>query len=181
MPTCRANWLRPLAFVLAAFTGMACGERAPREEIPIGGGYAQCEKHSAGGTDQSTEISLTRNTLLPGGTPNCTGKRSFSVAGREVFFTYIAYGELQDCPAGCFSSSFCAVVDGNSALLFSTTGSEPPFALDPSCYGANGAIDNRCLPGAQHPLVNEPVFQSFRDVEKSGGSFRFCFSGNVYH
>lgn len=176
MPTSLAKWPCLLACALPALAGTACGERTTREDIPVGGGYAQCEGHSANGSDQSAEISLTRNSLLPGGTPNCTGKRSFSVAGREVFVTYVAYGELQDCPAGCFSSSFCAVVDGDSALLFSANGIEPPFALDSSCYGANGAIASRCLPGAQHALVNEPAFQSFRNGEKSNGSFRFCFS-----
>lgn len=153
----------------------------------IGGSHAQCDGQSPGTADSSPEVAATINTLVPSGaTVRCTGKQSFQVNGRTVFFVIVPYGQLNDCPAGCFSSEVCAIVDGSDALLYSGvwySGSERPHSIPPDCpelgVAESGDTIQSCInqpAGFSHALTQDAAFRDFEQSQRSGGKFRFCFS-----
>jgi hypothetical protein len=154
----------------------------------VGGGYSQCDSESSGTSDNSPEVTATINTLVPlGTTVQCTGKQSFQLNSQTVFLVIVPYGKLNDCPAGCFSSEVCSIVDGSDTLLYSadwTIGSERPLSIPPDCPelgGAeNGDTTTGCTnqpPGFSHPVTQTTQFQDFRLSEKNNnGNFAFASS-----
>ena len=133
----------------------ACGdEQHPDSGLLVGQDYAQCEGRPGGGVDRSEEVMRTIETHLPTQEINCTDKKIFTLEGREVFFVYVAYGPLSDCPAGCFSSGLCAIYDPPQSLLY----------------------DEQNRLGLTHPLVGTQAFQDFRNEQKGSGRWRFCFT-----
>jgi hypothetical protein len=166
-----------LALVLAVCL-VSCGDS---EDGSIGGGFAQCQGHTPGAEDGSPEVAAAISTFVPSDAEvHCTGKRSFELDGRMVFFIMIPYGELQDCISGCFSSDVCAIVEGLDAFLYSADwnhGSERPLSIPPDCpelvFGVEGGGKVPDCTG--HPLTQEAAFENFKQAQGSGGPFRFCF------
>jgi tetratricopeptide (TPR) repeat protein len=121
--------------------------------------------------------------LVPSGSPiHCENARSFTVDGRSVRFSHVAYGAREDCPSGCFSSHLCAVEDGDQTQLFYafwTAAGEQPRALAAECPALAPAATTTagCVPsGALHPLASAPAFRSFAPAQRADdGPFRWCF------
>lgn len=155
-----------------------------QDDAAVGGKYAQCADHPAGFDASNPAVASTVAAFVPAGVPvSCSDSRAFLVDGHEVWFVYVAYGALQDCPAGCFSSGVCAVYDAGGAFLYSASwigASESPPDLPPGCPAPPEGGDTRACdpppPGTAHPLTATPAFEAFVATEGNGrGAWRFCF------
>ena len=141
----------------------------------------------ATGTDGSAEVDNTIDALVPSGLPDservhCTEKQKFSFQGRDVFLVYVSYGNLNDCPAGCFSSMLCAIYDQSQAQLYTAAVNfqgEQPNGVPSDCHSIrDGGHASDCSyqpPGQSHPIVQTAQFQSFRSSQETTGAMRQCF------
>lgn len=167
----------------------ACsGGTGSGDQPVIGGGYAQCDSQSPGTSDSSPEVTATINTLVPSGASvHCTGKQSFQLNSRTVFIVIVPYGRTNDCPASCFSSEVCAIVDGSDTFLYSGVwygGGERPLSIPPDCPELGGEESGDTIqgctnqpPGFSHSVTQTTEFQGFQQSQRNnGGKFRFCFS-----
>lgn len=177
--------IRTLLLALAAGAVINCGGcSGDSGGSTIGTEFAQCDKRSLGYADSSTEMTSTLNALMPPGVEvRCTDKRVFALEDREVVFTYVVYGRLNDCPAGCFASDVCAIVDGKDALLYSATwyNGEVPLSIPPDCPELSGKSTGDTIrqcgnppAGFLHALAQTDAFMEFRGSQ-GGGEFRWCF------
>lgn len=168
------------ASVGVVLVGCSSTENAENRDGGVGGGYAQCVNHPAGTTVGGSAITATIDTLLPEGAQvRCADSTVFTLDGTEVKLVYVAYGEFQDCPAGCFTSQVCAIYDGSDALLYSAAWcslSEKPV-LPSGCPDVGDTRQcTTATPGSEHPITQTPSFISFRDEQvRSTGDWRFCF------
>jgi hypothetical protein len=151
---------------LAALSMLAsCGGGDPQEQdqdgdTRIGGQFAQCDGRPGGGQDRSDAVMRTIETHVPTQDINCTDKQAFSIDGRQVFLVLLAYGQVSDCPAGCFSADLCAIYDAPQSLLYDVSSSSKPDR-----------------PGLAHPVVQTQAFLDFRAAQRTTGPWRFCFRG----
>jgi hypothetical protein len=143
--------------MLASCDGSDQGDPADVDRR-IGNDYSQCDGRPGGGQDRSDAVMRTIQTYVPNQDINCTDKQSFTVDGRQVFLVFLAFGELSDCAAGCFSADLCAIYDAPEALLYDVTGGPKPDR-----------------PGLAHPVVQTTAFQDFRAAQRMTGPWRFCF------
>jgi hypothetical protein len=176
----------PTSCLLLLSAALGCsGQKS--EEPDIGGGHVICDSstRAAGGSDGSVAVVTARDVLVPQGSEiHCTDSQRFEIEGQAVHFVLVAYGALSDCPAGCFSSNLCAIVDHDGAQLYSAVwyaADEKPRSIPPDCpelgQSASAATVRDCQTppdGYDHPLTQAPAFQSFRQVQ-SMGDWRFCF------
>jgi len=171
--------------IVSALLAAACSAQTTSELRQIGNNYALCREgttRSQGISDTSPAIAKTINALVPPGVKvNCTDKRLFQVNNQDVYFVLVAYGQLNDCLAGCFSSSLCAIVDESGAELYSSSWygdrvKERPRSLPANCPQESYHTDSQCQPtGYTHPLTKTDTFQSFIKSAKQGNSaWRFC-------
>jgi len=167
--------MKPARHVLAAvLAAQLVGCPSVVEKQP----FAQCEGHPSGVAPGDAAVAATVTTFVPPeATVRCSDSKEFSVRGSEFSFVYVAYGELQDCPAGCFASLVCAVYDNGGAQLYSASWNGPaeiPSNLPAECPETAG--DTRSCdpppPGQSSPLTSDLVFATFRGVEEA---WRFCF------
>lgn len=177
---------RLIALIAGAVMWAGCtGDRATDDDGPvIGLGFAQCEGRTPGGMDSSEEIVLTINALVPSAVDvHCTDKHMFALDERAVQFTYVVYGEIHDCPAGCFSSNLCAIVDNAEVSLYSARwlSGEVPLSIPPDCPELAGAAGGDTIrecenapSGFFHPLTQTNAFNDFRD-DQGREEWRFCF------
>ena len=176
---------RVVITILILMHAAACSGGSGSDPV-IGNDYAQCVSHSSGTSDGSPEVASVISALVPStATVNCTGKESFLVDGRTVYFVIVPYGQKNDCPAGCFSSEVCAVVDGADAQLYSAlwyTGSERPLSIPPDCPELSGATSGETIrdctnqpAGYSHAVTQTAPFQDFKQAQNGSGTFRFCF------
>jgi hypothetical protein len=161
--------MRKLHLILACVAVAGCGEEDVDDGI-IGNDYAQCEGL---GTDASAATQRARDVHLPAGVaPNCATKTGFTFQNQTYELVYAAYGALQDCPAGCFSSMVCALDDGSTSRLFYATwygdGERPPSIATECPALANSAggdtayqCTNPQVSGRQHAIVQDPTFRNF--------------------
>lgn len=149
----------------------------PGCEIEPGQSYAQCE-----GASRRAPLGPGAGTYLPDGiAQNCGTSRQFTVDGKSVTIEYFAYGELNDCPSGCFSSFACVINDGESALLYRaawTSAEERPRGLQALCpsLGADASDTSACepsLPARAHAVTQLSSFKSLV-AAGSSGVFRYC-------
>jgi hypothetical protein len=165
-----------------------CGSGTEGTATTVGGGLAECENQSPGTGDNSPEVTATITTLVPSNANvHCTGKQSFLLSGRQVFLVFVPYGNLNDCPAGCFTSNVCAIYDQSQVQLYSATwysAQERPLSIPPDCPGlaqAFGADTNQACPehppGFLHPVTQTTDFKNFLNSQTppNNGSFRWCF------
>ncbi|MBU0662874.1 hypothetical protein KKH30_01250 [Candidatus Micrarchaeota archaeon] len=83
----------------------------------------------------------------------------FYLEGRMVYFVHIAYGEGQDCPAGCIFNHLCVILDGEE---FYTYRDASPTRLHAP------ELKN-------HPLIQSEVFENFLNENRySSSEFRWC-------
>lgn len=179
-----------VTIVIVLFGLAGCNGGTGSGDLPggaIGGGFAQCDGQSPGISDNSPEVMATISALVPSSaTVHCTGKQSFELNGRTVLIVIVPYGQTNDCPAGCFSSEVCSIVDGSDTLLYSGVwydGGERPLSIPPDCPELAGAQGGDTIqgctsqpPGFSHPVTQSAEFQDFRQSQASnGGKFRFCF------
>jgi hypothetical protein len=146
--------------------------------------YAQCESHPGGVQSDSAAVTATVAQLVPAGAQvRCTDTATFTVEGREVQLVSVAYGNLNDCVAGCFSSELCAIYDGGTALLYSGMwwgSAEMPVGLPAGCP-VLGESTRACRPppaGTQHAVAATAAFLHFRAAQFAAGdpgAFRYCF------
>jgi hypothetical protein len=95
----------------------ACGGATGSPAV-AGNSYGQCVSHPSGLTAGGLPASATIDALLPTGEQvRCADSTSFTLDGRHVALVFVAYGELRDCPAGCFTSEVCAIYDEGEPLL----------------------------------------------------------------
>jgi hypothetical protein len=177
---------------LAGIVLIGCG--SDNEFQTDGGGgtvklFSQCDPatRSAGSSDTSPQVLEAISDLVPSDIQiNCTDKYRFSINGQDVYFVFVAYGELQDCPSGCFSSSICAVVDQSGAALYSAVWNEAderPASIPPDCPelsdSATGDTLRDCQyqpSGYENPLTQTTEFEDFSAAESGqDGAWRFCF------
>ena len=115
----------------------------------------------------------------------CSGKKAFSYEDREVSLVYVAYGALQDCPSGCFSSFVCGIYDPDESLLYKSSWHgllEKPLSIPPDCAelaDVESGTTSWCStppPGIDHPVTQTVEFETFRNSQREdGGDWRFCF------
>jgi len=90
----------------------------------------------------------------------------------------IKYGELRDCPSGCFSSHICAITEDNETKVYSAIwydSNEIPNELHESCLSESGNTIHDCnVPpsGFNLPVTSTLEFQVL--LEKEGSAFRYC-------
>lgn len=110
-------------------------------------------------------------------------KQEFSMAevdsGSSVStLMVIKYGELRDCPSGCFSSHICAISENNETKMYSAIwygSNEIPNELHESCLSESGNTIHDCnVPpsGFNLPVTSTLEFQEL--LEKEGSAFRYC-------
>jgi hypothetical protein len=174
---------------IVALVIAGCGSGTEGTVPTVGGGLAECENHAPGTTDDSPEVTATIKTLVPSNVQvRCTGKQSFPLNGRQVFLVFVPYGNLNDCPAGCFTSEACAIYDQSQVQLYSAmwfNAQERPLSIPPDCPGlaqAPSADTNQACPehppGFLHPVTQTTDFKNFQNSQMppNNGSFRWCFS-----
>lgn len=153
--------------------------------IPLGillGAWGDCEPSPRG------DASATEAAFVPSGVAiHRSEARRFEVDGREVQITHVEYGELMDCPSGCFASHVCAIEDGEDVLLFHAYWNdeeERPRGIDAECPPATTAFGDTwpdCEPrGRCHALNREPSFQRWAEDQAGQGPFRFCVNQFAY-
>jgi len=105
----------------------------------------------------------------------CSSK-SFMVEGKPVEFVHLKYGKANDCPAGCFYSTYCAIVeDGIDYPYGLGTYNEEENILNANFSEVYGTPDDfLILTGREHSLTSLPEFN-----ELLGGEFRACTVPNV--
>jgi hypothetical protein len=171
--------------ILILFFVVACAGGSGSDTV-VGGHYAQCDGLSSGTSDSSAEVASAISTLVPSMAPvNCTGKQSFQVEGRIVYFVIVPYGQKNDCPSGCLSSEVCAIVDGSNTLLYSGiwySGSERPLSIPPDCPELSGTEYGDTIlnctnqpAGFSHAVTQTTAFQDFKQSQSSSGNFSPCF------
>ncbi len=126
--------------------------------------YAQCGGRSPGKSDDTESVQAVIRTLVPGNLKvNCTDRVTFTSEGKSIDVVFVAFGEAQDCAAGCFSQHLCAIYDSPVAILYSQ-------------YGRNRSTP---VPGINHPVTQTNDFLSFQrrqeDDDAPRQSWRFCF------
>jgi len=170
-------------FVLAASLVLSATS-CTSDEHPFPGTFAQCEDHPAGIGTSEAAVEATVNAFVPpGAAVRCSDSTAFTVDGNEVRFVFVAYGELQDCPAGCFTSEVCAVHDAGGVLLYAAAWNgqaEEPSNLPAGCPAPAAGGDTRSCdppaPGTAHPLTQTSAFTAFQTSQGNGtGAWRFCF------
>lgn len=157
-------------------SGDAANQRTPEgdpglileDDRHVGGGYAQCEGHKAAYGETNAAIDLTLSTFIGAGqTVRCVNSKTFTVDNQPVTLTFASYGELQDCPAGCFSSFVCAIVEDNHALAYAHDD------YDTDCSASD--CENE-LPGQNHKITQNKAFKQFIDEQLAEyGPYRYCF------
>ena len=164
-----------------------CGSEPGGTAPTVGAGLAECENHIPGTGDTSPEVTATITTLVPSNANvQCTGKQSFLLSGRDVFLIFVPYGNLNDCPSGCFTSEVCAIYDQSQVQVYSAAWFSPqerPLSIPPDCPGlaqAPSADTNQDCPehppGYLHPVTQTTDFENFLNSQTSNnGSFRWCF------
>jgi len=139
------------------------------------------------GSQDRCEADRSATTLLPIGVQvhadNC---RVFDVDDREVWFSHVEYGELMDCPSGCFASHVCAVEDDGVVLLHYAAWTRPeerPVGIETLCPDLVDTADGSgetwpsCEPpGLSHPINDVAAFRDFAAGEIGRGPFRLCFN-----
>ncbi len=173
--------------VMNILLGLAACSGGTGTNNQVGGSYSQCDNLSPGSSDSSSEVTAVINNLVPVAAPiQCTGKQLFQFNGRPIYFVIVPYGQLNDCPSGCFSSEVCSIVDGQDTLLYSGvwySSNERPNSIPPDCpelgtaeYG-DTILDCTSQPsGYSHPITQTTEFADFRQSEiNNNGHFRFCF------
>jgi hypothetical protein len=147
---------------LAALSGLASCEGdvhvGELEHLRVGGHFAQCDGRPGGGQDRSEAVMRTIQVHVPAEDINCTDKQAFAVDSRQVFLVFVAYGQISDCAAGCFSSDLCAIYDSPQSLLYEVSASVKPDR-----------------PGLAHPVVQTQAFRDFQAAQRTSGPWRFCF------
>lgn len=147
---------------LAAF--VACGAllNGCTDDGRVGGDHAQCLNHPAAGASRASSVTATLDALVPSGAQvRCADSISFTLDGSRVDLVFVSYGELRDCPSGCFTSQLCAIHDGSGALLYSSvwySAAEKPVTIPAGCPvgGGGGGNTGDCptvQPGAGHPVT----------------------------
>lgn len=177
---------RSVILVLSSLSITAC---IPEQEIQteqIGTSYSQCVNHPSGTGDELPEVTITVNRQVPADAEiRCSDKKAFSFEGREVSLVYVAYGALQDCPSGCFSSHVCGIYDPDESKLYSFAwygAAERPLSIPPDCpelAGAESGQSSECgtpPQGFLHTVTATAEFESFRNIQREqNGDWRFCF------
>jgi hypothetical protein len=176
-PTARITVLSALLVVLSGCGGASAPDTSRNiegdpgtvigdEEDRFTYGFGQCEDHQPAYAETDPAVDLTLNNHVgPGQTVHCVDSKTFRYEGRDIHFTYAAYGELNDCPAGCFSNQVCAIVDQDQSYLYSQT--EYRCEVAPC---ANNPED-----GKNHPLTQSKTFKEFIEAQREDlGSYRFC-------
>lgn len=119
-------------------------------------------------------------TFVPEGHPIHEEHRAtFDFEGREVALTHVEYGELMDCSAGCFSSTVCAIEDGEDVLLFYASwhaDDETPIGVEEECPELDrDETWPRCEPsGLTHPVTETSAFREFARDQIGSGPLRAC-------
>jgi len=194
-----------LAGKLIFFIGFltACGglQEEDEPELPLNtnNGYSQCYGRVDGYNDLSRSINHTVQEYIRDDVEiQCTDRYSFDLEGKPVELVYIAYGKLQDCASGCFSSHVCVVYEENDPLLYSASwinsersklGADGRLVVvsktieQPLNLAAGGCGDIPEGTGSTHmcetkpEAVGHPLFES-TDFEmflgEVGDSWRFC-------
>lgn len=108
-----------------------------------------------------------------------TQRAVFQIDGREVALTHVEYGELMDCPSGCFASHVCAIEDGESTLLFYASwnaSAETPNGVLEECPGLEDTETwPSCEPsGLRHPVTETAEFRAFAHDQIGSGPLRWC-------
>jgi hypothetical protein len=135
---------------------------------------------SACGVSYDGPADHTVETLVPAGQEiHETQRAVFQLDGREVALTHVEYGELMDCPSGCFASHVCAIEDGESTLLFYAAWSTPaemPIGVLEECPGLEGSETwSSCEPsGLRHPVTETAEFRAFAADQIGSGPLRWC-------
>jgi hypothetical protein len=132
--------------------------------------------------DCSASLLTTRDAFVPEGQAVHNAESvCFEVGERTVHFTHVEYGELRDCPSGCFSSHVCGVEDPaqSAPLLFYAAWNsqdEQPIGIAAECPTLMSFETwPDCVPsGLRHPLVSTGEFRRFADRESGSGPFRWC-------
>src|SRR3569832_1643454 len=75
--------------------------------------------------------------LVPAGAQiNFASRKDFVSPDQNISFTLVGYGQLQDCPSGCFSSVLCAIEDPTGVRLYFAAwddAAERPLDLQTDC------------------------------------------------
>jgi hypothetical protein len=179
---------RTTVIIFTALWISACNsDNKDESEEPVGNSYSQCTNHPNGVADDIPEVVITIDRLVPADVEiHCSDNKTFTFNGREVSLTYIAYGELNDCVSGCFSSFVCGIYDPDESLLYASTwygSNEEPLSIPQDCPelagGENGNTTQCDTPpqGFQHPITTTTEFEAFKAAQlEQSGDWRFCFS-----
>jgi hypothetical protein len=140
-----------------------------------------CERECRPGSAPKTRQAL----LPPGSEVHCENGKTFQVDGHKVRLTHVEYGQLMDCPSGCFSSHVCAIEDGEQVFLLYAawnTQQEKPAKVDQECPTLmRDSTWPDCKPsGVTHPLVSSAKFRAFAREEEGYGPFRYCVEPILY-
>jgi len=176
-------------FILSIlFTLIACNN-SDQNSGPIFGGETLnvCKLNSASVGDSDTHASTTSviAQLKPVGEPtHCSFRQTFEFNQRTVDFVLFFYGQLNDCPSGCFSSSACAVVENEEVFLWSSDwlNFEEPLTIPDECpelageRSGNTSYCNEPVSGKNHDINQEASFLAFEEQQLAEtGPFRYCF------
>jgi len=171
-----------LAVVLIATGASGCTGSPPSPWGPdqsLGRMFAQCDERVGVSPATSPAVAATIDAFVPpAATVNCADAAAFTLDGAEVRLTFVSYGTLNDCPAGCFTSEVCAIHDATGVLLYSAAwygDAERPLALPDGCATTDTRGCTPPPPGALHPLTQTAAFQAFRAAQLGGGAWRSCF------
>lgn len=183
-----------VTFVLSGILITACvpeedAQQTYEEETPqtyIGTSYSQCANHPVGTMEGSPEVTITIDRLVPVGAEiQCSDTKDFPFEGSNVSLVYVAYGALQDCLSGCFSSYLCGIYEPDKSLLYSFSwyGSvEKPLSIPEDCPALATAESGQTSgcdtppPGFDHPVTMTDEFEAFRKSQlEQNGDWRFCF------
>ena len=173
------------ALVLLASIGCADGTSTadPHRGPDIGTRYGQCDGRSPGTSSGAAAAAVAAAFVPAGATVRCSSTTGFTVEGAQVTLVYLAYGELQDCPSGCFSSFLCALATADGPLQYSAMwvpAGERPMALQGTCpddFPVAGGDTRRCTeltPGAKHPVTATPAFTAM--AAEGTSTFGACFA-----
>lgn len=144
----------------------SCNGGLPPKPMPapsITYSHSQCDGRSSSDSDNTKSVqSVVRTLVPPASRINCTDHHPFSVEGKTIELVFVAFGEIHDCPAGCFSNYLCAIYDGQTSILYS----QP---------GRRSARETEILGDA---LTRSTEFNAFKQSQaNSQGPWRFCFLG----
>lgn len=100
---------------------------------------------------------------------------TFDLDGKAVSVVHIEYGIANDCPAGCFFSHYCAIVEEGEDYPYKlsyTNEDENILGISKQDQQKN---DSAVMTGRAHRLVSQDSFNDFieKEIDK-GGPFRWC-------